>query len=258
MPRPRSRLRHLAGHLDVRGEQEQLLQQEQESIRNYHQAGEARAMQLGNRGPLRFDADGCVSPEILESYYRHGFYVLEGVIGVAELRELRREVEQLLDNAPDGGGGAGRRQPWRSSLDRHGRPVRAPDAYAFAQPLSDPLGGSEFGVFDFKTGRRGKPRHPMRMRVPPSATGASCQPPPPVVQSIVHPLLHIDAALRLYGHPQLLAVAEALNGPDFTPFTESSFYKPAGQGTSTAWHQCDGRLPSPCLSCMTLAASSFA
>jgi len=49
---------------------------------------------------------------------------------------------------------------------------------------------------------------------------------------------YLDGALHAYGHPGLLAVAEALNGPDFTPFTESSFYKQAGFGTSTA---CDLR-----------------
>ena len=47
----------------------------------------------------------------------------------------------------------------------------------------------------------------------------------------------MDSCLRLYGHPQLLSVAEHINGPDFTPFTESIIVKPPGLGASVAWHQ---------------------
>ena len=36
---------------------------------------------------------------------------------------------------------------------------------------------------------------------------------------------------------KMLKVAEAINGPDFTPFTDTFFYKEAGVGSSTAWHQ---------------------
>ena len=46
----------------------------------------------------------------------------------------------------------------------------------------------------------------------------------------------MDSCLRLYGHPKLLAVAENINGPDFTPFTESVIVKRAGLGPSVAWH----------------------
>ena len=31
----------------------------------------------------------------------------------------------------------------------------------------------------------------------------------------------MDSGLRLYGHPQLLAVAESINGSDFTPFNDA-------------------------------------
>ena len=47
----------------------------------------------------------------------------------------------------------------------------------------------------------------------------------------------MDSCLSLYGHPQLLSVAEHINGPDFTPFTESIIVKPPGLGASVAWHQ---------------------
>jgi ectoine hydroxylase-related dioxygenase (phytanoyl-CoA dioxygenase family) len=46
-----------------------------------------------------------------------------------------------------------------------------------------------------------------------------------------------EAALRVYGHPQLLAVAAAINGPDFAPFNEALFIKEPGRGASVAWHQ---------------------
>lgn len=201
---------------------------ETEAIRAFHAEGTARAASLGNRGPLRFGADGHLAADIVDSYYEHGFYIIEGAIQGEELQELTEEFERLIDNAPFGG-----EQPWKSDVDRHGRAVAQPAAYGFAAPLSDPQGDSPFGVFDFNKGERGEPRHPLKMRQPAPSAGA----PAAVVQSIVHPLAYLQGALYAYGHPGLLAVAEALNGPDFTPFTEASFYKPAGFGTSTAWHQ---------------------
>ena len=47
----------------------------------------------------------------------------------------------------------------------------------------------------------------------------------------------LDSCLRLYGHPHLLRVAEAINGPDFAPFADSIWIKEPGLGTSVAWHQ---------------------
>lgn len=43
--------------------------------------------------------------------------------------------------------------------------------------------------------------------------------------------------MRLYGHPGLLAFAEAVNGPDFTPFNEAVWIKHPYLGGSVAWHQ---------------------
>ena len=50
----------------------------------------------------------------------------------------------------------------------------------------------------------------------------------------------MDSALRVYGHPSIMKMAEAVNGPDFVPFHESIFHKGAGEGPPTPWHQ-DGR-----------------
>ena len=47
----------------------------------YRETGTARAQSLDNRGPIRYDADGALHKDIVESYWRHGFYVFEGVIG---------------------------------------------------------------------------------------------------------------------------------------------------------------------------------
>jgi ectoine hydroxylase-related dioxygenase (phytanoyl-CoA dioxygenase family) len=46
-----------------------------------------------------------------------------------------------------------------------------------------------------------------------------------------------DACLRTYAHPQLLRVAEAINGPDFAPFNEALFIKDPGIGAAVSWHQ---------------------
>ena len=43
--------------------------------------------------------------------------------------------------------------------------------------------------------------------------------------------------MRLYGHPELLAVAAAVNGEDFVLFADALFIKEPGRGASVAWHQ---------------------
>ena len=46
-----------------------------------------------------------------------------------------------------------------------------------------------------------------------------------------------DACLRTYAHPELLRVAEAINGEDFAPFNEALFIKEPGIGAAVSWHQ---------------------
>jgi len=106
------------------------------SMSDYSRAGEARARALGNRGPIRFDADGKLDRSILDSYWTHGFYVFEGTVGPEELQELRAAVDGVLARAPVAPGAA---------VDRSGRPalgegiLRPP--YRISRPLSDPVGG---------------------------------------------------------------------------------------------------------------------
>ena len=61
-----------------------------------------------------------------------------------------------------------------------------------------------------------------------------------VVGLVSHPLMMMDSALRVYGHPKILRMVASVNGTDFVPFHESIFHKGAGEGPPTRWHQ-DGR-----------------
>jgi hypothetical protein len=184
----------------------------------YRQEGERRALALGNRGPIRFDADGRLDQAILDAYERDGFYIFEGVLGPEELDDIERDVADLLDRAPVTKG---------ASLDRHGRPALGADGRAnnlsWIRPLSDPVGGTNAA----------HGRHPVKMTEPVPPAGA----PEYVVQLILGSLQFSTACLRVYGHPLLLAVAAAINGDDFVPFNEAVWIKHPGLGGSVAWHQ---------------------
>jgi ectoine hydroxylase-related dioxygenase (phytanoyl-CoA dioxygenase family) len=189
-----------------------------DAMREYFTAGTAQARALGNRGPIRLDSNGKLDRDILDAYWELGFYVFEGVVGAEELAELRADVDRMLEQAPVAPG---------AERDAQGRPafgsefVRPP--YRFAKPLSDPLGG---------TGKN-KGRHPVKMHeaTPPSDAPAY------VIELLSGNLQLMDSALRLYGHPGLLAVAEAVLGSDFVPYNEVTFIKEPGLGPSVAWHR---------------------
>lgn len=184
----------------------------------YLRDGEARARALGNRGPVRYDDNGKLHPDILKAYWQHGFYVFVKVVGEEELAELRDDVEQVLAGAPREPGG---------ETDRRGRPAFggefAKTPYRYAKPLSDPLGGTS----------KNKGRHPVKMASPTPDTDA----PEWTVELLDGNLQLMESCLRLYGHPGLLAVAEAVNGADFVPYNEVTFIKEPGLGPSVAWHQ---------------------
>jgi hypothetical protein len=188
------------------------------AMARYRREGEERARALANRGPLRFDARGRPDLSFLEAYSRYGFYILEGVLGQVELDDLESDLAELLDRAPAIKGEAN---------DRHGRPALGADCRAmtfnWTAPLSDPFGG---------TGAM-KGRHPVKMTEPTPPAGA----PEQILQLIMGTLQFSDACLRLYGHPQLLAIAAAINGDDFAPFNEAIWIKHARLGGSVAWHQ---------------------
>ena len=193
-------------------------QDHQKVMEEYGRAAEARAYGLGNRGPIRFTSDGKLDPAILDAYWRHGFYVLQGVVGSEELAELRAAVDRTLDRAP---------VTPDATVDRHGsKPmgegiIKPP--YRWAKPLSDPLGGT--GLYNG--------RHPVAMAQPILDKDA----PALTVERLDGNLHLMDECLRLYGHPGLLAVAAAVLGEDFVPYNEVTFVKEPGLGPSVAWHR---------------------
>ncbi len=184
----------------------------------YREAGEARARALGNRGPIRYNPDGSLHGDIVDAYWKYGFYVFEGVVRSDELADIERDVMSILDRAPTEPGG---------DLDRHGRPALASDgrggSMAMVRPLSDPLGGTD----------KNNGRHPAKMIEPKAPVDA----PEWILQVVGGSLQFSDAALRLYAHPDLLRVAAEFNGDDFSPFNEVIWIKHPGLGGSVAWHQ---------------------
>mgnify|MGYP003319724794 CR=1 FL=1 len=176
------------------------------------------AAALGSRGPVRYDADGNLHPGILAEFETNGFYIFEGVIDLDEVTELRNAVEDTIERAPS---------PPDSDTDAQGRPALGLDypisPYIFIKPLSDPWGGTKL-----LSGR-----HPVKMTEPTPDDNA----PDHVVHLLLQMCTSMPAALRLYGHPDLLSIAEAINGPDFVPYNDSIFVKKPGMGGSVAWHQ---------------------
>ena len=192
----------------------------------YAEEGTKRALALPNRGPITFDKDGKLSQHILDAYYKYGFYVFTNVLSPQEVKEMQEEFEAVLDNAP---------VDRKATVDQYGKEIKAGrKMYNLVKPLSDHTGKTPFAVFNFKGGET-IGRHPMRM-VEPIVTSSKAGK-KWTVNNIQRPLSHMKTALRCYGHPKMLKVAEAINGPDFTPFTDTFFYKEAGVGSSTAWHQ---------------------
>ena len=192
--------------------------EQEAAMQAYFKDGEQRAALLGNRGPIRLTAEGKLSPDILEAYLRTGFYVFEGVLRPEELCELEtdfRAVMAQLPSAPE------------SPVTAAGGPALgahlAKGIVRWAKPLGDPLGGTS------KVGGR----HPVKMYEPtPDAALPALVP-----YLVLGPLQFSDAALRIYGHPGLLAIAAAVNGDDFAPFNEVFIVKKPGEGSAFAWHQ---------------------
>lgn len=188
------------------------------AMADYIRTGTQRAYAVGNRGPIRLDATGKLEADILDAYWEQGFYVFEKVVEGTELAELRADIERVLDHAPVEPG---------DDRDQNGRPVIgrafARPCFNFVKPLSDPVGGTS----------RNKSRHPVKMLDPTPPQDA----PAWTITNLSGNLQLMDSCLRLYGHPGLLAVAEAVLGPDFVPYNEVTFIKEPGLGPSVAWHR---------------------
>ncbi|MDH3684256.1 MAG: phytanoyl-CoA dioxygenase family protein [Acidimicrobiia bacterium] len=188
------------------------------AMADYLADGERRAREIDNRGPVRFGPDGRLHDEILDAYWEYGCYVFEGVIGPAEIDDLRAGVGEMIERAP---------VDRSADVDARGRRALGRDygvePYLFIKPLSDPWGGT-----DALAGR-----HPTQMTQPTPDADA----PGDVVYLMFGMCQAVPAALRLYGHPDLLAIAASVNGPDFVPYNDAIFVKQPGLGGSVAWHQ---------------------
>lgn len=191
---------------------------EEEAMQAYLLAGEKKALALDNRGPIRYTDDGKVHPDILDAYWKYGFYVFEGAMRPEELVDIEADVKTIMERLPTSQG---------APLDRNGRPALAVDCSAptlfWSKPLGDPFGGTELA----------NGRHPVKMVEPAPAADA----PEEVVYLMLGTLQFSEALVRAYGNPDLLAVAAAVNGEDFVPFTDALFIKEPGLGASVAWHQ---------------------
>ncbi len=188
------------------------------SMAEYHKDGLRLADAIGNRGPVRFGPDGKLHPDILAAYWKHGYYVFEGVIDAAEVEELRRDVGVMVERAPVAPD---------ATVDAQGRPALGLDyanlPYRLAKPLEDPWGGT-----DVLGGR-----HQTQMAQPEADQGA-----PEYVPFLMYSMCQaMPAGLRVYGHPHLLAIAESINGADFVPYNDAIFVKQPGLGASVSWHQ---------------------
>ncbi len=184
----------------------------------YMAQGEKRAMALGNRGPIRFIGQGVLHPDIIEAYWRCGFYVFEDVLRPDELPDIEADLKHMMSRFP---------KHKDADVDAEGRPSlalkhSAPKLF-WSKPLGDPFGGT----------RAAAGRHPVKMIEPVAADDA----PEQVVYLCLGTLEFSEAHLRVYGHPEILGVAQAINGSDFVPFNEAYFIKEPGLGPSVAWHQ---------------------
>ena len=179
---------------------------------------EAHVSQLGVRGPLELGPDGRLHPDIVHAYTEHGFYIFENVIELDEVLDLRAAVEDVIDRSPV--------RP-RADVDAHGRPAIGRDhtiePFLLTKPLSDPWGGTNLLAG----------RHPTQMTQPEADASA----PEYIVHLIFGMCMLMPEALRLYGHPGLLAVAASVNGEDFVPYNDAIFVKKPGLGASVGWHQ---------------------
>jgi hypothetical protein len=188
------------------------------TMEDYTARGVKRGCQLDNRGPLRRDTSGNLHPDILSAYWDKGFYIFEGLVDAAEIQLLRDDMQYLFDHAPTGQG---------AKMDAQGRRAFGQqfkrNPYTFIKPLSDPWGGT-----DLLGGR-----HPVAMTQP----VPSDQSPKEVIFIMQGMCQIMDSGLRLYGHPDLLSIAAAINGDDFVPYNDAIFVKPAGLGGAVAWHQ---------------------
>ena len=189
-----------------------------DAMRSYLLEGQAAALALPNRGPLRFTESGALADEIRAAYSEYGFYVFGNVLSAAELADIKADLDIMRAQFPTGP---------ESQVNAAGEPALGADAKAltlvWSKPLGDPLGGTELA----------NGRHQVKMFEP----EADAEAPPAAPFILLGSLQFSDACLRTYAHPELLRVTESINGPDFAPFNEALFIKEPRIGAAVSWHQ---------------------
>ncbi|MBU3003803.1 phytanoyl-CoA dioxygenase family protein [Paraglaciecola arctica] len=187
-------------------------------MKQYLLEGQKKALELENRGPIKFDNHGNLHSDILETYSKYGFYIFENVMEQDEIDDIKADLDELK-----------RRFPVASDakLNSYNEPGLGTDCKApnllWAKPLGDPLGGTPIA----------NGRHQVKLFEPKAADDAPSESPFVLLGS----LQFSEACLRAYGHPQLLKIAEQINGEDFAPFHECLFIKEPGLGAAVSWHQ---------------------
>ena len=188
------------------------------AMKSYLLEGQRKALAMDNRGPLKFEADGSLATHIKDAYSKYGFYIFEGLISDKELADLEQDIERLKTQFPLKNG---------EKLNAQGEKALASDALGprliWSKPLGDPLGGTPIA----------NGRHQVKLFEPCAAKDA----PEEAVFVLLGSLEYSDACLRAYAHPELLKVAESINGKDFAPFHECLFIKEPGLGAAVSWHQ---------------------
>jgi len=189
-----------------------------QAMRDYLIDGQQRALELDNRGPLKFDNNGHLDPAIRAAYSKYGFYVFEKLINDDELTNIKADLTAMRAGFPVDSA---------SNVDINGNKAINADnkgpSLIWAKPLADPFGGTPLA----------NGRHQVKLFEP----KADAEAPDFAPFILLGHLQFSDACLRIYGHPQLLQVASEIHGQDFTPFNESLFMKEPGLGAAVSWHQ---------------------
>ncbi len=142
---------------------------------------------------------------------------LRGRVSPAEVAELRAGAAEMLERAPvRQGADVDAKDDRRSAATRRVIPI--PVHQAAVRPV-------------------GRHRRPQR---PPPVQDDRARPDAGAPDDVVYLMFGMCQACRrpaALRPPDLLAIAEAVNGPDFVPYNDAIFVKQPGVGGSVAWHQ---------------------
>lgn len=191
---------------------------ESDEMRAYLLDGQRKALAMDNRGPIVFEDNGQLSQHIVTAYEKYGFYIFTDVINEEELEDIKADLNDLKSRFPVSPG---------APVAADGSPALGADCSTltllWSKSLGDPLGGTKLA----------NGRHQVKLYEPTAADDA----PEFAPFLLLGSLQFSETCLRVYGHPQLLKVAEEINGGDFAPFNESLFIKEPGVGAAVSWHQ---------------------